>query len=430
MLRARTRQRSVRGRYADLTFRAFASSAQPPAINVAKGDPTPTVSTRACVAFREIITGGKTQLVPVASDVLRTCVREDIYGEIAGYLDEPQAKNVLGENNDFSAWTAEDAGDVVTDDAATGPDGEASAATIVCDNTNGNHGVSLQSAENLTAAKTCASVWVGHGNASWVKIEDVTVANAYRYFNAETGALGTKGAGADEAGFVLGQYIGDADRRIYIRFDGTVALHTIRIRPCDGDGVDTFSGGNGSDVTLYLHAAQCEEGDYPTSRIDTDGGASATRLKDQLQAEGLGNLGGIGSEKRGCIECDILFPNSDYSANCFLFDITDGGGAADRIVAFTAGSDVIAVTTAASGGSGGSANGVTDVIDGVRHRFRLSWQKDDLRNILDGVFEKRDSAVDIPDDLDTMDIGETRAQGSQLNGIMSDYKVFKRPSRR
>jgi len=398
--------------------------------NVAKGTAAPTVRTRAYVGFSEKLEAGLVRIYPRGSESMRLNQRSDVYGTVVGYLAEPQSKNVLGESNDFSAWTKEDAGDVVTDDAATGPDGLTSAATLVCDNTNGNHGLSLQSADNLTAAKTCAAIWVGHGNASWVKIEDTTVANAYRYFNAETGALGTKGAGADEAGFVLGQYIGDADRRVYIRFGGTVALHTIRIRPCDDNEVDTFSGGDGVAVTLYLHAAQCEEGDYPTSRIDTDGGASASRLKDQYQAVGLANLGGIGSEKRGRIECNILFPDSDYSANCFIFDITDGGGAADRIVAFTAGSDVIAVTTAASGGSGGSANGITDVIDGVRHRFQLSWQKDDLRNILDSVLEKRDSAVDLPDDLDIMDIGETRAQGSQLNGIMSDYKVFKRPGRR
>lgn len=414
-------------RYSDLTFRAFAENTQPPAVNFALGTSTPNTSTRAYAAYRETISGGLVSLVSVASNVLRTSERLDSDGLFFGYHVEPEATNDIDENNDFAGWTKEDAGDVIADDAADGPGSGLTAATLVCDATDGNHGISLATANNLAAVDNCMSIWVGAGNADWVQLVDSTVANAHCWFNVSTGAVGTRGAGSDQASFVLGQYVGDADRRIHIRFTGTVAPHTLLIRPCDGDGVDTFSGGDGAATTLYLSGAQCEAGDYPTSRIDTNG-ASATRLKDQLQYKGDdGNLGGVGSEGRGSIEFDILLPDKDVAVYSWMFVLSDGAAATDRLGALCALNDAASMFSRKTAGNNGDTAGSIDLADGERHRIRITWSTNNLRVYVDGILDGSDFAsADIPVNLDRIDIGQSRAFVSQLNGLISDLKIWRR----
>lgn len=397
---------------------------------VAKGTSAPNVSTRAYAAYLEKIESSKTRLYYVGSEWLRLSERVDGNSEqVTGYLPESEAKNDFDESNDFSGWAKEDAGDTCTDDQGTGPDNLTSMAELICDNTAGNHGISDATPGNLSAVNHCMSVYVAPGNADFVKLTNTTVANAHAWFRLSTGTVGTTGAGISEAGFVEGTYNGQTNcRRPYIRFTGTAAPHTFLIRPCDADNNDNFTAGDGAAVSLYLYGAQCEDGGYPTSYIPTDG-ATASRLKDQLQYDG-DNLGGVGSEQRGTIECDILRPDYDAVATRYIVCLSDGGSAVDNIELKVSSADSINVDTRATAGNNGDANSVVDVVDGIRHRSRCSYATDDLRLYTDGTQDAQDVTCDMPDDLDEIDIGQGRPGGAQFNGLISDLKIWKRNKRR
>jgi len=396
---------------------------------VANGTSAPNTSTRAFAAYSEKIESSKTRLYQVGGEWLRYAQRVDANGEtVNGYLAEPAATNDLDNGNTFAGWALEDVGDSANDNNDTGPDNDTSMAAFVCDATDGNHGISDATANNLSAANHCGSIVVGTGNATWVKLVNTTVANAHCWFDIANGTVGTKGAGFDEANFVGGEMLGAGtnNRRIYGRFTGTVAAHTLMVRPVDGDADENFSGGNGADITLHLFGAVVEQGDYPTSIIDTNG-AAATRLKDQLQFKGDdGSLGGVGSEGRGTIELDVLIPDYDSTSLKHPIYITDGGAAADRIYISAHTSDGATGILRATAGDNGDLIGSADIYDGERHRIRMTYATDDARLIVDGVLEAQDVAVDVPDNLDEIDVGQSNGSGSQLNGLICDLKIWSR----
>jgi hypothetical protein len=398
---------------------------------VANGTSAPNTATRAYQAYTEKIESSKTRLYQVGGEWLRFCQRVDGNSEtVNGYLAEPAATNDLDNGDVFAGWTKDDAGDVITDDAALGPDNLTSMATLVCDNTDGDHGIRDATANALSAVNHCVSVVIGTGTADWWRLQNMTVAACYVYFNITTGAFGAVGAGVSEYGFVEGEYLGSGTkvRRPYIRFTGTAAAHTIRVSPCKSGTNATYDGGDGAAVTGYLFGAQVEEGDYPSSIVIT-AGAAATRLADQLQFKmDDGSLGGVGSEGRGSLEVDFLKPDFSLDTqNDMLFEISDGGAIGDRIITYNnKTANKLTMATRAAGGTSGDASTTSDMCDGNRHRYRLTWATNDVRQVVDGSLEGTEAAADMPDDLDEIDVGMNRANTTQFNGLISDLKIWSR----
>ena len=212
-----------------------------------------------------------------------------------------------------------------------------------------------------------------------------------------------------------------------------MASNTLTIQVADSDGDLTFSG-NGTEISQYIWGAQVEAaaGGYMSSYIPT-ATVPATRNVDYLRFKGDdGNLGGVGSDLKGSLSFDLLL--EDYAdintAGRLVFELSDNGTSGDRITAGTLGNNVI-ITLAVNtdGGAVGSIASSSDIVDGKIHHIALTWATNSLKLYVDGVLVGTDSAVGIPDDLDVIDIGQ-RAGGNLLNGVITNFKIHRRPTKK
>jgi hypothetical protein len=293
---------------------------------------------------------------------------------------------------------------------------------LIADNTDGDHGITQD--VTLAAIQNIFSVWAKKGNKNWLYLSDDTVANCTCYFDLDNCAVGTSGAGA--AGYI--EDWGNGWCRCVILFTGTAAAHTFKIQTADADN-DKSVVGDGSTKNTYIWGAQIEVRSmtrYATSYIPTAGG-QATREDDFLRFKGDdGNLGGVGSEQQGSMACKFLIPQSDSIGHAIAC-LSDGSSANDNITLEINSSDYLDVNTRASGGNNGDVTDNADVTDGVIVAARITWKTDQLTLYRNGSsVGTPDTAVDIPDDLDRIQIGGDRSNGDELDGIMSDFKIFKK----
>ncbi|MDC1299926.1 hypothetical protein N8Z24_00305 [bacterium] len=395
---------------------------------IANGTYTPNTAERTYPAYLDKVEDGYSKLYYVGSEWLRMCHRQDSNGvNVRGYLPETAATNLITESEDFlTTWSLIDAGDTVLNDQVVCPDGRTKAASIAGDATDGSHGVSIDA--TLTAATYTFSVFVKPGSDAtygkdWVNIRNLTVSNAYCYFDVTNGVVGTSGTGC--TGYIEGPfYSGDMTLfyRCGIVFTGTVASHTLWIRPAEADIDPTFSG-NGSTPNIYVWGAQCELGDYMTSPIITDGG-SETRVRDELQYVAGDNIGGedVG---QGTVVFNALFAAYDNDSLSYPFAISDDDDSpSDRIYGYFDTNNVYGNGTRASGGDNGGSLSSGDCCDGAIHECRCVYDTDDLSSARDGVFGTADTACDMPDDLDRMDVGSNYTGGQQINGLIQNFRIY------
>jgi hypothetical protein len=386
-----------------------------PQINDGPG--TPTVATRNDVGYlRKLESNGKIKIYPVGAHWLRVeKYKDENLDTYIGYLAEDAATNLLTENNDFSAWTKSDAGDVVTDDNTDGPDGTTSAADFVPDSTNGEHSLAL--AFTAGAGDNVLSAYIRPGTATIVKLEitDSGASTIGAYFDLSTLTVGTELSGS--TGYISQIYEGDFYR---LEMTGSCAsgAATAKIYLCDADATDTFSGGDGASVGAYLSKAQAEAGIRATSPIDTDGGTDS-RVADVLRYDGTGNL----PANSGVIEFYLVKPDKLPAANEYIVSLNDGGSTNDSIEIFvnTSGNLVVSITEA----SVLQATLVGEIVTDNQGRLcRLEYSAASVTLKIDGVIHQAESNVLIPDDLDRIDVGTDSTGGSQLNGMISDFKIL------
>lgn len=156
--------------------------------------------------------------------------------------------------------------------------------------------------------------------------------------------------------------------------------------------------------------------------------AVVTRTVSNLRFPGLANLGGVGSEKQGAFRFKVLSTPAFTPPSAFaLVGASDGGSAADSI-AVTVGTDgYVDVASAATGGAAGASVGPNiNVCDGAIHDIVVSWSTNRLTCWVDGIQGTVDSVVDIPDELDRLEVGQDCAGASQGGILIGDVKVFPR----
>lgn len=177
---------------------------------------------------------------------------------------------------------------------------------------------------------------------------------------------------------------------------------------------------------------QIEEGvDYPTSYTPT-AAAAVIREEDTLRYRGDdGNLGGVGSNRRGQINLKMLCEDYDATLAKRLVTLSDGGAAADQLYLRTAASDVLNAQSAATGGGAGSWVGTTDVIDGAVHDVQLPYKTDNLGpGRVDGAAEgAADTDCGMPDDIDRIGIGCDESGTMQPGTVLADVELFPREER-
>ncbi len=396
---------------------------------VAKGTSTPTVQTRATLAYLDKIEGDARKLYLVSDGWMRVVRREDSNSSlIEGYLSEHSNTNKLLQSEDLdTTWTLLDIGDAIEGEV-TAPNKELTTdtAAIVADSTDGEHGV-RQATANLTTETWTASVWVKEAAQPYLLLDNDTIANGGTWFRVVDGAVGTQEAGVIEA---MSEDWGDGWFRCSISFTGTVAPHTIRIQPAPADNDRTFSG-DGSTVDLYAWGAQIQEDGHMTSYIPT-AATEVTRNADLLRYKG--DDGNLENNGRGAVECKFLISNHDQMAPSHgMFDLSDGGSGADRITMITASAgDVFDLNARATAENPGDVTGSSDVVNGEIHTIRVLYidSTTPYTVILDGAEAGTDADAGIPDDLDRIDIGTLRTAGNEFDGIISNFKIFNKDTRR
>ena len=389
---------------------------------IAKGTADPSIKTRAYVKYLTKVESGVTRLYPVGGEWLELGQRIDGNGEtVTGYNVEPQDENTFTRSEDFNHvdWTKTRC--TLDNNGAVAPDGVQTADGIIGTIANNSHFVEQNG--GAAAAEDILSVWAKKGNKDWLFLSSLANPNTHSYFNLDTCTPGTLGPGATAAYM---EDWGDDWCRCILVYPGA-AVHPHQIGPADDDNDSTFVGDGLTVNTWIWGAGHSDEGlGYPTSYIYTTA-AGATRLKDQLRTVADdGNLGGVGSELRGTIEFDFLVPNMDRTVTTYFFNISDGGAAADMIEIKLNSADQIEVKMTATAGLNGDVTSTTTVTDGIRHRCRLTWKESDLRLYIDGLLEARDTACDVPDNLDRINIGMDAGGSAQLSGLISNLKVWKR----
>jgi hypothetical protein len=389
-----------------------------------------TASKRASIANLDKLESSVRYIYLVGNHWLRYCNREDSAStEINGYLSEDSVQNRCLRSQEFDngAWVKLDAGDTVTANDTTAPNKEDVADVLIADNTDGDHGLS-QAVALTTVEPWTFSVWAKKGNKNWLYLSDDTVANATCYFDLNTPAVGTSGAGA--TGYI--EDWGNDWIRCAIVFTGTIAAHTFKIQTADADN-DKSIQGDGVTKNTYLFGAQVERTSYISSYVPTVG-AGVTRNGDELQFKGDdGNLGGVGSNQAGTFLCNILIEDYDRVDDAGIFQITDGGSSNDSLKLFIddAGDNLEFFGKAATVTTININDSATDIIDGTVRSIRAIWETDNAAIYIDGSQTgTADTDCAIPDDLDEIDIGMDKNNAIQLRGIISNLKIWSFPTRK
>jgi len=383
--------------------------------HAAIGTKAPTVNTRGSIAYADCYLSSVRKMVAVGDNWMRVVTRNDGSSSLTGVLNERSSTNLIVQSNDLgTTWTELDAGDSLGTGIAAPAALELSNA-MIADATDGSHGHSQ--AVTLTATTYVFSCFAKEGDQTHLYLSDDTVANATGYFNLNTGALGTIGAGA--TGYI--EDWGEGWYRCAIAFTGTAASHTLKVQTAEGDTDITFAG-DGSTINTHVFGVQCEARAYPTSYIATTTG-TVTRSADVLYYKG--DDGNVTNNQIGTVVSSFLLPNFNNTGDRTLWQINDGGSNNDKISGYVHdGTDAGRTSVAATGLSGGDAVIAGDVSDGTIHEHRSVWQTDNLTTYIDGTGGTADDDVGIPDDLDRIHIGDDRTAALETEGIVGNIKIY------
>jgi hypothetical protein len=360
-------------------------------------------------------------LYQVGDEWLRYAHRQDANGDsIRGYLPEPEVENLCIQSETFGSWAAPTRAYFV--DGYLAPNRETTADVMIEDGTLANSHLVISAAIAKTDAVVYTfSVFAKAANRTWVRPRTVSGPDAHCYFDVENGVVGTE---TNCTGYI--ENWGNGWFRCIMVFTSTATGNTnMYIYIAEDDADPTFDGLNQD--SLYLWGAQFEAGEYASSYIPTVA-AAVTKLKDELTYKGDdGNLGGVGSERKGTSSCDLLFPNIDTVNNSTFHALSDGGAAADQIGFRINSGDKARLNITSTGGEGAVIDTADTITDNVIHKIEAEWQVDFAATYDDRVQGNTDTAVDISDDLDQIDVGQTYDNTGQFNGIISSLEFTKTP---
>jgi len=392
---------------------------------LAEGTPAPALSTRAFAAYLDKYENSDWKLFQVGAEWLRCCDRKDSSGvNVKGYLPELAAENIILQSETLGVtWSPTRA--TVDANATTAPNGMTTADGLDEDGTASNTHFIQQTTITLTdGVKYVFSVFVAPINRYWFQLVVNHGITSLANFDTVNGLVGTT-ANIDASG-VHGPFLGGF-YRCWFAFTGSgTGARSVSLYIGEGDNDVSFSGG--SQPSLYVWGAQLEVGYVPSSYIPT-AAAARTRVKDELRYKGDdGNLGGVGSDGQGAFVVDVLYPDHDVVSSFYTLSINDGGSIDDRIDLWVnATGDAPVIDTRADGGNPGDIDGSTDVADNTKHTIRLSWQTDNLELFVDGASEGTDTAADIPDGLDRIDIGVDHAGTNMFGGLIQNIRIYDDP---
>lgn len=396
-----------------------------------RGTAVPTVRTRASNAYLDKREGAIRKYYLVGNNIPRAVDRIDKNGaRIRGYLPEVQITNLILRSGeiDKAAWT-KTRSSVTNTSTTTLPNGITSVSDVIHeDATATNSHVISQNITLTENTKYCMSAWVKAINRTWCsfRTDRSGAGTGVAFFDVGNGVVGgvTLGTGTNPISGI--EDWGNGWYRCWMTFTpGTTGVTTHWVFASEGDLDNVFDGLDQN--SLYCWGVQVEAGvDYPTSYMPT-AAAAVIREEDVLRYKGDdGNLGGVGSNKRGQINVKMFCENYDAAVGKRILTLSDGGAAADQITANVTIADVLDATSAATGGTAGSWTGTTDVVDGEVHEVKIPYKANYFgAGIVDGTTEgTSDSDCSMPDNIDRIDVGVDESGTLQPGTVLSDIELF------
>jgi len=314
-------------------------------------------------------------------------------GRIKGWLLEPAATQLMRYTRTFDSWTK--ARVTVPSQAELAPDGSSRACILHEDATAANsHYVLGATTANVTAGVTYAfSVYVKPINRQWVAfLIQSGGGNRQVWFNALTGAIGTKTAG------ITTHWIenhGDYKRCVCTHPADATGACSLFIGAASADNVFNFDGLDQD--SLLLWGAQVEALNRLSSHIINDGTTSTTRTSDTAPYW----TNDYPNAQRGHAQTRVLLPAHTPAADITILDITDG----TKYLRIKAAASTGYLTFVSS--DGGETSIATNICDGEIHVLDAEWTTGAMQCWLDGVASVADTTVTIPTGLTRIQLGVT-----------------------
>jgi hypothetical protein len=347
-------------------------------------------------------------------------VARTLGARVTGYLAEEARINQQQNSEDLTSSTPGNVTFTPGGVKGIAPDGIQSAEVVHEDGTAAASHNFYETWGNPTASTDyTASAFVKAINRSKVRIEMSGGIGEYADFDVSAGTVLAESAGAAAS---IEDWGNDWYRCI-VTADGSGGGSTQRIWVLDDSGNSSFDGQDQD--SFYVWGRQVEQGSFASSYIQTTG-IDATRVKDELTYVAGDNIGG--EDPTGLTVYTECLPDYNDSAfGQYVWTISDGGGATDRIHGLIWNNSKWGVFCISSDGDNGdtTAAGTTAVVDQAI-QLTMTLLDNDLVHYVDGVSDGTDTSVDIPDDLDRLDIGQTQGGGGQFNGLISNIRIFKR----
>lgn len=308
---------------------------------------------------------------------------------------------------DNAAWTKSGTG--VTANAATAPDGTATADRMVPTAGGGTH--SFAQSVTVSAGRATFSVYAKADQVEWLAIQLVyTGDNPVSYFNVADAELGTVATGSAATSTI--EVLAGGWRRLRISVNVPGGGFAANVYACSGNAGGSYVA-NGTDG-IYLWGAQIEQGGLATNLVPTTG-ATASSVGDAAEV-----LFAPEGDFTIMIEADA--PASDGVARILASVV--GSVLEQRIVLYRNEDDIYALQV--YNGSGLTvAAGVTD---GAARRVRAAFasRAGETRAVFDAG-EVLSIATARPEGLLRLWLGALAVgQGGELNGAIRARLIWSR----
>jgi hypothetical protein len=327
-----------------------------------------------------------------------------------GLLVEEARTNLCLQSQTFdnASWTKQ--ATTVSSNAATAPDGTATADKIVEDAAAGSaHGV-YQGITVVDATVYTMSVYAKAGERTWLRLLEDFGSTASAYFNLGSGVVGTVGGSGTPSATITA--LASGWYRCTLTFTSLGTSAGLQARTTTGDATATHDGDGASG--LYLWGAQLEAA-FATSYIPTTT-SSVARAADAVAVSDVSWL----TTAAQSYYVQARSPAVSYET---LFDVNDGTDGNDRVVLFNVNNVGRINSASASSGDGDASTGNT-ITANTLAKLAAAFALNDLAVTLNAGTVATDSSAALPVSLTAARLGATRGGSNFINGYMTRFACW------
>ena len=336
----------------------------------------------------------------------------DLAGASLGLLVEEARTNAFTYSAEFdnAAWSKNAL--TINANAATAPDGTASAEAVLEAATTDAHQMTSTLGVSGSSAARTLSVFAKANGRSWLRLNLNDGTNRQAWFDVANGVVGTTGSGVTAmiTAFPNGWF------RCAITTTSTHVISVIAVASAD----NTLSYAGNASLGLLLWGAQFEVGAFATSYIATTG-ASATRAADVATMTGT-DFSAWYRQDGGTLVAEFRVSSNFASNGSNGFFVSDGGTSSRfNVAAFNGLLNFFA--NAVVGGTQVNAN-LAAPAPGALIRAVMAMQADNVGYAANGVSGVDSSAV-LPV-VNQMQVGGVPGLSAYVNGPIARIRYWRR----